>query len=621
MGRARGRAGKTTGVSRQPKQKRSAPVDSDGEQSAPKKAKTTKEKAPIEPRAPSSRTAANDKPPAWAPLVPRTNRTHEEVQAEKDRIAAAAEDRECQRRELMAKIAAIDAATDQAAAEEEANAVLTLDDVQQDEDTFMTFTESDFERVDDDESYHSGEESEPVKKKKAVVKRPKRPKKRETRSEIEAMAKTMGEKGKGKADVAGPAVKKKALQNSDAAAASKKAGMSKAYLAHSAKTPQAALSPGKLEYGGLTEEDAISARPDFDATAGKPQRVNDLRHRRHADQGTGPAAPRPAPRPRTAPKVKTESKIPALSIASDKKTTVKQHVKVKTESSPAGFTPDTSSDVRGLPALVGATWDSQFLPAAYRALYCSPEPMTFAVKGENRASELAAIRDVQQILDSVHPGNTLVISWADKICSRAVSRVRERRTRISQVAAGVVKKFFETDAYRNRPIAIRAYAQYAVRPDGPAFFRIPTPENIPCDPRLDNYIPGVDYMESTFIIQTVTAYISTEEFVLPQPGPDGEVNFTDMPGGLFALAAAGVERAFNAYTDTGVHSPPPKFSIPEVGTAVAGYSKNISRFTRRRWGKLLDACGAQAVTCTAPPKADVIVLDGIRDAMYIPSSP
>jgi hypothetical protein len=47
-------------------------------------------------------------------------------------------------------------------------------------------------------------------------------------------------------------------------------------------------------------------------------------------------------------------------------------------------------------------------------------------------------------------------------------------------------------------------------------------------------------MESTFIIQTVTAYISTEEFVLPQPGPDGEVDFTDMPGGLFALAAAGV---------------------------------------------------------------------------------
>lgn len=63
---------------------------------------------------------------------------------------------------------------------------------------------------------------------------------------------------------------------SDAAAASKKAGLSKAYLAHSAKAPQVALSPGKLEYGGLTEEDAISARPHFDATVGKPQRVNDV---------------------------------------------------------------------------------------------------------------------------------------------------------------------------------------------------------------------------------------------------------------------------------------------------------------------------------------------------------
>lgn len=169
MARGRGRPAKTTGVPQPKQNKRSAPADSDGELSAPKKAKTTKDKAPIEPRAPSSRTALNDKPPAWAPLVPRTNRSHEEVQAEKDRIAAAAEDRERQRRELMAKIAAIDAATDQAAAEEEANAVLTLDDVQHGEDTFMTFTESDFERADDDESYHSGGESEPNKKVRLLV--------------------------------------------------------------------------------------------------------------------------------------------------------------------------------------------------------------------------------------------------------------------------------------------------------------------------------------------------------------------------------------------------------------------------------------------------------------------
>lgn len=236
----------------------------------------------------------------------------------------------------------------------------------------------------------------------------------------------------------------------------------------------------------------------------------------------GPA--RPAPKPRTAAKVKIETKIPALSIASDGKIAKTKKARVKTESSPVGFTPDSSSDVKGLPALVGAAWYSRFLPEAYRALYCSMEPITFAAKGETRASELAAVRDVQQILDIVHPGNTLVIGWADKICARvsdliyiflslltfspvrqAVSRVRERRTRIAIVAARIVDEFFETDTYRNQPIAIRTYAQYAVRPDGPAFFRVPTPEHILPNPRLDNYIVCLFLYVKLKLIRTFSA--------------------------------------------------------------------------------------------------------------------
>ncbi|KAJ7886298.1 hypothetical protein B0H13DRAFT_1889317 [Mycena leptocephala] len=62
----------------------------------------------------------------------------------------------------------------------------------------------------------------------------------------------------------------------DAAAASKNAGLSKAFLANSTRVPQAAISPGKLEYGGLTDEDASSARPDFDGPTAKPKRVNDV---------------------------------------------------------------------------------------------------------------------------------------------------------------------------------------------------------------------------------------------------------------------------------------------------------------------------------------------------------
>ncbi|KAJ7804879.1 hypothetical protein B0H14DRAFT_2383394, partial [Mycena olivaceomarginata] len=82
-----------------------------------------------------------------------------------------------------------------------------------------------------------------------------------------------------------------------------------------------------------------------------------------------------------------------------------------------------------------------------------------------------------------------------------------------------------------------------------------------------------------------------------------------------------VERAFNAFTATGVRSAAiPKFSKAESGTAVAGYAKNISRFTSSRWGSLLKACGVRAESGVATPE-DMMVLDGVRDSMYILSSP
>ncbi|KAJ6575799.1 hypothetical protein B0H10DRAFT_2346802 [Mycena sp. CBHHK59/15] len=265
------------------------------------------------------------------PKKRKVYRTHQEVQAERDQIAAAADERERRRRELIAQITALDAQGDKDAAEEDANAILTLDDlpkaplddVEQDGET-LTITESDFERIDDDDAYRSQNEFESAKKAKAPTKKKKKPNKGETRGEIEVLAKALVDKNKGKAkgDVAGP---KKALQNSDAAAASKKAGLSQAFLARSAKAPQAAVSPGKQETGGLTDEDANSARPDFDKHTAKPKRINELviiggssDTEDTPSRVPGPAI-HPVPKPRPATKVKTETKIPALRIASDSK--------------------------------------------------------------------------------------------------------------------------------------------------------------------------------------------------------------------------------------------------------------------------------------------------------------
>jgi hypothetical protein len=150
--------------------KRPAAIDSDYEDTAapkPKRVKATK--PPIEPREPSGRKRTTEHP--GKPDQRKVYRTHQEVQAEKDHIIAAAEEREHQRRELIAQIAALDAQGDADAAEEDANAILALgdlpkaplDDVEQDDET-LTINESDFERIDDDDAYRSQNEFESAKK-------------------------------------------------------------------------------------------------------------------------------------------------------------------------------------------------------------------------------------------------------------------------------------------------------------------------------------------------------------------------------------------------------------------------------------------------------------------------
>ncbi|KAJ6609297.1 hypothetical protein B0H10DRAFT_2438604 [Mycena sp. CBHHK59/15] len=595
--------------------KRSAPVDSDYEDTAAPKPKKVKAPKPlIEPHAPSGRKRTTDHP--GEPDKRKVYRTHQEVQAERDQIAAAADERECRRRKLIAQIAALDTQGDKDAAEEDANAILTLDDlpkaplddVEQDGET-LTITESDFEHIDDDNAYRSQNEFESAKKAKAPTKKKKKPKKGETRGEIEALAKALVDKNKAKAkgDVAGP---KKALQNSDAAAASKKAGLSQVFLVCSAKAPQAAVSPGKQETGGLTDEDANSARPDFDEHTAKPKRINELVIIGGSSdtEDTPSRVPGPAIHP-----------VPSLAQPPSKTPTTNK--RVKSESSSA-FTPNASADVKGLPALVGPTWDTHYLPTAYRALYCSADPMMFAAMGNTPTSQTMAVNAVQAILDAVHPGHTLPnVVWGDKVCKKTVERIRERRSLIAQTGLKVVDETFKGEDYIHQPVAIRTYTKYAARFDGPGFWKEPTPESSPRDPKAPGYIKGSGYLESVMIIQTVAPFLKNEGFSLPDAGVDGTYDFSGMPRGLFALAAAGVEHGLNLYKATGTREPVPKFTRSAVSTAVAAYSRNIGRFTVSRWDSLLTAAGVSTAGAALAASEDLPMHDALRDDMYIPSSP
>ncbi|KAJ7195085.1 hypothetical protein GGX14DRAFT_404224 [Mycena pura] len=391
----------------------------------------------------------------------------------------------------------------------------------------------------------------------------------------------------------------------DAAAASKSAGLSKKYLAASAMARSAAESPVKPGVGGFDDEAANSTRPDFEGSAARDRRVNDLvTICDSSDVEADPTPTRtqaiPMAKRRAAPKPKTEPTLPALTLESDSKTP-KSKKRVKEEAS-SDFFPVSSNDVKGLPALVGPTWESEFLPALYRALCISRHPLTFAAKGETAASQLEAVKAIQAVLDDIHPGSTLHVVWGDQICDRAVSRVRERRSLVAQKTLDVVKDFFAAEKYANDRTAIRTYARYAVRADGPGFWKTPTPTTCPCVPEAPGYLKPNGYLESPLIIAAAAMFLKSEEYSVPdRRGPDG-----------------GIERALKLYTATGVRAPVPKFTRGAVGTSVARYGNNIDRLTRSRWESLLAAAGAS--TDDVRVHAAEAMNDDLRDAIYIASS-
>lgn len=67
----------------------------------------------------------------------------------------------------------------------------------------------------------------------------------------------------------------------------------------------------------------------------------------------------------------------------------------------------------------------------------------------------------------------------------------------------------------------------------------------------------------------------------------------------------------------------PGFSSVNYGTAVAGFIASIQGFRRSRWDSIIESCGSQITerAAAAPVETEQDSLDGVRERMYIPSSP
>ncbi|KAJ7241484.1 hypothetical protein B0H12DRAFT_1236971 [Mycena haematopus] len=584
-----------------------------------------------------------------AAVQPRAKRTPTEVLAAKTQQAESIAERERRRQQLIDEIAELDASQEKALADEEANAIYHLDDLSEDveadaqtaqydeNELILEVTEEDFERIDNDDGSEYEEVAElKVREPAVTLKKRKKPAKFETRREIEeATKRKMVADGKKKAG--GATVDKKGVQNSDAAAASNKAGLSKAWK------KQALASSVNATLGGLTDEDVGTARPDFDRPENTlaPRKntlvkIVDLSSDTEETPSKAPQTMTIKPTRKSRVVVKVEpSKIPALGVKS------KTPKSLKTESSSSSFTPPAAADVNGLPAFIGRTWVSRFLPAVYRALFNSPDPLVLGVVGtdpEAPGKETVAI--LQKILNEVYPDTEYVLQWGDAICSRAVARIGERRSAIGRAGMQVVDRGFEglkyyADLRSETPGArlsnvIASDAKYAIRQNGPAFYKFPTPEHLcqlkPGNPAYMARIKPAGYLESRPVIATISSFIEGIDWqIVILEDADGKelVDCSRLPVGLLGMAAAAVERGYKLHV-TGVRAPKPlDFSAAHYGTAVAGFIEGIKKFKASRWQSILDACGA---TVSEPPAQDAAddqddSLDGVREYMYIPSSP
>ncbi|KAJ7602025.1 hypothetical protein B0H17DRAFT_1342370 [Mycena rosella] len=657
----RGGRGGAGGRKSTPAEKRAAPADSDYEEGpAPKKSRGKAATEPLAPIARARRSNAVVHP--GLPDAPRPKRTHAQVLEAEAAEVEAASDRARKHHADVDAVAAVDAEQDEAMAEEEEGAVFTLDDLSanamnldgpggdeqeayDEDEPVLYISQQDFDRVEDDDAYRSSSEYEKPKPKvrtaakhaaAVVTKRVKKPVKGEIRGEVEEARRKLVA-GQAKAGASMSTVKKKGVQNVNAAAASAKAGVSKTWKKGPATASGSTNIPQSPKLGGLTEEDAAAVRPRFDPKARAPRKnemvvILDSSDAEETPSKVEATAIKPIRVRRTVKVDPGASKIAALGVS--QKT---PKVKIEASSSLSSVTPGSAGELKALPGFIQSkSWSTRFLPAACRLLLLSHTPMAFATIGtdvDNPGKETVAV--IKELLDELYPGNGWPLEWGDVVCARLVSRMGERRSAIGKGATVAVDRAFKSVKYysalhSDTPGAcfthlVASDAKYAVRHNGPAFYKYPTPEHLSLlDPKHPSYIRPTGFLESQAVIDTISPFLKDENFdLVVYEDDDGNdvVDTADLPVGALAMAAAAVERAYKMYT-RGVRVNKPKdFSAINFGADVAGYVKAIRGFKASRWDAVLTAygCGVSEDDSLANIQSDS--LDGVREQMYVPSSP
>ncbi|KAH9161474.1 hypothetical protein EDB89DRAFT_2157637 [Lactarius sanguifluus] len=233
------------------------------------------------------------------------------------------------------------------------------------------------------------------------------------------------------------------------------------------------------------------------------------------------------------------------------------------------------NDSSNMPSFVMSDWSTRFLPTLYHVLFCSEKPFHEFSKG----SEL--LKTVQMVVDIVHPHHSYVVTTESKLYLSAYDRLVEKRSDFGARALKIVEQVFRQAEYLDNAHVVSQYARWAMKGDGPALWRVPSPQGaLSTD---DDYVKPKDLFESRYMIDMLKQLIK-------KPIVNSRLVEYGYPKGAVALAAAGIERAFSTF-ESGQQVQASPFSWDSHGSIVADYMKNLKKLSERRWKSLLIAYG------------------------------
>ncbi|KAF8075753.1 hypothetical protein FPV67DRAFT_1469062 [Lyophyllum atratum] len=221
---------------------------------------------------------------------------------------------------------------------------------------------------------------------------------------------------------------------------------------------------------------------------------------------------------------------------------------------------------------------------------------------------------IQSIVNIVFPTKpSYKVAYRSRLYEMAYERGTDLRARFASHAIKIVKRFgfFDQSEYKNNPDAVIRYVRWAIREDGPMLFRVPVPEFPPEEGTSNS--KALDPFQSPFIIELITPIIKCLR------GSVGHHMFGE-PKAAFALAAAGLERAFLCFESGKFVKPTQTFGSEAVGDTVKEYMESLNNFTERRWKQVKAACGVEGEMKRTPPPGS-LSLNGKRRTIYIASSP